>query len=106
MVQLPPERLESAGPSGHPVRVQGPQRTCVGCGGKAGPEALVRLAAQAGLVVVAQRGQGGRGAWLHPVEGCLERALKRKAFGRAFRGSVAADAGMLRVQLTRSARKD
>jgi predicted RNA-binding protein YlxR (DUF448 family) len=27
----------------------------------------------------------GRGAWLHPVPQCLQRAVRRRAFGRALR---------------------
>ncbi|MCT1602555.1 YlxR family protein [Kocuria sp. p3-SID1433] len=31
---------------------------------------------------------GGRGAWLHPSRDCADRALRRRAFNRAFRRSV------------------
>lgn len=31
----------------------------------------------------------GRGAWVHPDEKCLQRALKSNAFARAFRTKVA-----------------
>jgi hypothetical protein len=27
----------------------------------------------------------GRGAWVHPDSGCIENAIRRKAFGRALR---------------------
>jgi predicted RNA-binding protein YlxR (DUF448 family) len=27
----------------------------------------------------------GRGAWIHPAKGCVENAVKRRAFGRALR---------------------
>jgi len=50
--------------------------------------------------------RGGRGAWIHPDEACLEKAVRRKAFGRAFRGQVAAEQEALRAQLTGNARKD
>jgi predicted RNA-binding protein YlxR (DUF448 family) len=30
----------------------------------------------------------GRGAWVHPQSGCIENAVKRKAFGRALRTTV------------------
>jgi hypothetical protein len=33
----------------------------------------------------------GRGAYLHPAESCLDRALKRRAIGRALRASVDPD---------------
>jgi uncharacterized protein len=84
----------------------GPQRTCVGCGTRAGQDRLVRLALAGGQVLVDRENRGGRGAWLHPGEACLERALKRKVFGRAFRQTtVVADAAILRDQLTRSSRE-
>ncbi|WP_253908038.1 YlxR family protein [Arthrobacter sp. H20] len=35
-----------------------------------------------------RRRLSGRGAWLHPQPACLEQALKRGAFNRAFRGQV------------------
>ena len=84
-----------------------PERTCVGCGGKAGQPELVRLALVEGRVVLDGERRGGRGAWLHPLESCLERAVRRKAFARAFRqpGAVA-ETGSLRAMLTRNARQD
>jgi predicted RNA-binding protein YlxR (DUF448 family) len=30
----------------------------------------------------------GRGAWVHPVSGCVENAVKRRAFGRALRTTI------------------
>jgi predicted RNA-binding protein YlxR (DUF448 family) len=33
----------------------------------------------------------GRGAWLHPTGDCLDQALRRRAFGRAFRLGAAFD---------------
>ncbi|BDG08320.1 hypothetical protein AMPC_14330 [Anaeromyxobacter paludicola] len=57
-------------------------------------------------VAIDRRRSGGRGAWLHPAPACLERALKRKAFGRAFRRAVVVDGDLLRGQLTGSWRKD
>ena len=84
-----------------------PTRTCVGCGGKAPQRALVRLRAEGDRVIVDRERSGGRGAWLHPAEPCLERAARRRAFGRALRAEgVRADAAALRVELTGSARKD
>jgi predicted RNA-binding protein YlxR (DUF448 family) len=48
-----------------------------------------------GRVVVDPRASlPGRGAWLHRDRGCLEQAIARKAFARAFRSGVA-DAGGL-----------
>ena len=68
------------------------------------PEAIRFLSS--GAVTVDRRRAGGRGAWLHPASSCLERALKRKAFARAFKRAVAVDGEALRGQLTGSCRKD
>ena len=75
-----------------------PQRTCVGCRRTDSREVLLR-------VVVVEQGEGsplltvdparrlaGRGAWLHPDSGCLEQAVRRKAFTRALRASTGLDA--------------
>ena len=84
-----------------------PVRTCVGCGEKAEPPSLVRLRLVDGRVGFAAPGRGGRGAWLHPGAACLDRALKRKAFARAFRAAgVLVEARELRELLTGSPRKD
>ena len=65
----------------------GPVRSCIGCGARRIQAELTRLAVGSeGAVVVDWRRQlPGRGAWLCGV-GCLAAAVKRKAFGRAFRG--------------------
>ncbi len=39
-------------------------------------------------VIDERRRLSGRGAWLHPDPACMETAVKRKAFNRAFRGPV------------------
>lgn len=83
-----------------------PQRTCVGCGRKASPRELVRLWLVAGQVAVDRARSGGRGAWLHADPACLSRAVRRKGFARAFRGSVSVDEVLLRRQLTADGRKD
>jgi len=84
-----------------------PVRTCIGCGGKAARAELVRLRIEGERVVIDRTGRGGRGAWLHPSGECLDRAARRRAFGRAFRGAaVAIELGALRAELTGSARKD
>ena len=75
-----------------------PERTCVGCGAKAAPAALRRLGIVEGRVVLDRR--GGRGAWLHPRGECLERAIRRSAFARAFRTEAAVDGAALSAQLT------
>jgi uncharacterized protein len=70
------------------------ERTCIGCRRVAPASELVRLAAPDGRVAVATRRGGaamprqGRGAWLHPRLQCVTAAVKKRAFGRAFRGGV------------------
>jgi predicted RNA-binding protein YlxR (DUF448 family) len=87
--------------------VANPIRTCIGCGAKADPGELVRLRIEGERVVIDQRRQGGRGAWLHASAGCLERAARRRAVERAFRGTAAAiDLAALHAGLTGSAGKD
>ncbi|HEY6005740.1 MAG TPA: YlxR family protein [Anaeromyxobacter sp.] len=85
----------------------GPIRTCVGCGAKAGQDELVRLRIEGERVVIDRERRGGRGAWLHPSGACLDRAVRRRALSRAFRGRKASiDAPALRVELTGNGRKD
>jgi uncharacterized protein len=84
-----------------------PERTCIGCGVKAPQEELRRLRTDGMDVRVDVTNSGGRGAWLHPSAGCLEQAIRRKAFARAFRGAVrVSDAESFRRELTGNARKD
>ena len=84
-----------------------PVRTCVGCGEKVPAGALVRLVREAGRVAVGRPGRGGRGAWIHDAEACVERAVKRRALARALRCSDAAPAvAELRLLLTGSVRKN
>ena len=65
----------------------GPVRTCVGCRATGPRSALLRVVAyrDGSLVVDVGRRMPGRGAWLHPDPGCLEKAERRRAFGRALR---------------------
>jgi predicted RNA-binding protein YlxR (DUF448 family) len=68
---------------------------------------LVRLRIVGASVTIDRQGAGGRGAWLHASVACLERAARRRAFVRAFRGAdVAIDVAELRAGLTGNARKD
>ncbi|HVP67391.1 MAG TPA: YlxR family protein [Anaeromyxobacteraceae bacterium] len=87
-------------------RGSAPERTCVGCGERAHPGGLVRLRLVGGQVEVDRRRSGGRGAWLHPGAECLSRAVRRKAFARAFRGAAAVDGERLRRQLTGNGGRD
>jgi predicted RNA-binding protein YlxR (DUF448 family) len=86
--------------------VSTPVRTCVGCGARAGQPELARLALEGERVVVDRARRGGRGAWIHASPGCLARALKRRAIGRALRRpDVTPDASALGAGLTENARK-
>ncbi|HEX6311053.1 MAG TPA: YlxR family protein [Acidimicrobiia bacterium] len=75
-------------------------RTCVGCRRQAEPARLVRIvrAPDGGLAI----GAGpGRGAWLcaGSVE-CFDRAIRRRALGRALRRPVTEpEAAALRAKL-------
>ncbi len=85
-----------------------PIRTCVGCGATAPRGALVRVRVGDGArVMVDTTWSGGRGAWLHPAGACLERAVRRRAFARAFRrADLACDGDELRARLTSSGGRD
>lgn len=75
-------------------RTEIPVRTCIGCR-MAGPVSdLYRIALEEDashpsvpqrVVIDSARSIPGRGAWLHPNNDCFERALKKRAFARAFR---------------------
>lgn len=87
---------ESVAPSGRSMGSTAdshPVRTCVGCRKRADQSQLVRAVTQEidgynAVVIDEHRRLSGRGAWLHPDSACMESALKRKAFNRAFRGAV------------------
>ncbi|MFC5981835.1 YlxR family protein [Knoellia sp. p5-6-4] len=82
-----------------------PIRTCVGCRGRDSRSALLRVVAvrndqgQFLLVPDLRRCLPGRGAWLHPTVDCFDQALRRRAFGRALRVSVALDPAAVRHHL-------
>jgi predicted RNA-binding protein YlxR (DUF448 family) len=84
-----------------------PVRTCVGCGERTGPAALVRLSVLGGRVTVDRERRGGRGAWLHAREDCLLAAVKRRSITRALRRPEAElDVPALRAGLTGNACRD
>ena len=61
-------------------------RTCVGCRRKDVRENLVRIAARDSAAEVDEQATiPGRGAWIHPDPGCLNRANRAHAFERALR---------------------
>ncbi|MCW4458330.1 YlxR family protein [Microbacterium sp. MPKO10] len=65
-----------------------PVRTCIGCRMRADRSSLLRVVARDSELVVDETASlPGRGAWLHPTVVCCERAVKRRAFGRALRVS-------------------
>lgn len=79
-----------------------PVRTCIGCRGTEDHTKLVRLVlggvtGSRSVLPDWRRRMPGRGAWLHLDDACLQTALKRGAFNRAFRGRVDATslAGLL-----------
>ncbi|MEV6790418.1 YlxR family protein [Streptomyces sp. NPDC051320] len=63
-----------------------PERTCVGCRERAAKSDLLRIVAVQGVCVPDPRGTlPGRGAYLHPASVCLDLAVRRRAFSRAFK---------------------
>ena len=66
-------------------------RTCIGCRKRELAVELLRVVAVStgnghhAVVVDAQGRRPGRGAWLHPDDGCLTAAIRRRAFARALR---------------------
>ena len=70
--------LPEAAPSKQPVR------TCLGCRQVAAKSELLRVVCVDGeLIVDAANRLGGRGAYLHPIAECLNKAETRRAFQRA-----------------------
>lgn len=70
-----------------------PVRTCVACRQAAAQAELLRVALVEGRPVAdPRRRRAGRGAYVHPVKACVERALKRGGFARAFRTRLEAQA--------------
>ncbi|MCW4465268.1 YlxR family protein [Glutamicibacter sp. MNS18] len=73
------------------------QRTCMGCRITTSKNELIRWVVQPGQPQLQVRldatGQAhGRGAWTHPVPKCVQQAVHRKGFARAFRAQVDASA--------------
>ncbi|WP_080754863.1 YlxR family protein [Clavibacter michiganensis] len=75
-----------------------PVRTCVGCRRRAPRSALQRIVADPptrSLVIDERAVMAGRGAWIHPTIECIDRAIARRAFGRALRSEAALDPAAL-----------
>lgn len=83
--------------SGRTLNPACPERTCIGCRQRAAKTDLLRVAAVGDVCVPDHRGTlPGRGAYLHPALACFDLAVRRRAFGRAFRGPVTPDTAELR----------
>jgi uncharacterized protein len=67
--------------------VNGPVRTCAGCGRKAPKGSLLRFVAEQG-VLTAGRSRPGRGVYTCRRLSCFERARSRRAFSRVLRQTV------------------
>ncbi len=73
-----------------------PERTCVGCRRRSAQRDLMRVVLIGGACVPDLRGTlPGRGAYVHPVPACLESALRRRAFLRAFKAAGPLDTAAL-----------
>lgn len=69
-----------------------PQRMCIACREQEGKRALVRVVRGASGVQVDPTGKlSGRGAYLHPLRGCWERALESRGLQRALRTALTAE---------------
>lgn len=70
-----------------------PQRTCIGCRAEAGKRGLIRIVrTPAQEVLVDPTGKAnGRGAYLHPLRPCWEKALKGATIKNALKISPAVD---------------
>jgi hypothetical protein len=79
-------------------------RTCVGCRSRALRSSLLRVVVRNSEIVADTSATlPGRGAWLHPVDECLDLALKRRAFGRALKAEAALDPTAIRAALREQA---
>lgn len=80
-------------------------RTCIGCRVRAPWDQLLRVVQVSGrLQLDWSRSLPGRGAWLHPVDVCVARALDRNQFRRALRANVTDDTAVRAYLLELSAK--
>ncbi|MFG2892900.1 YlxR family protein [Streptomyces sp. Pv4-95] len=80
-----------------------PERTCLGCRERAAKGDLLRIVAMEGECAPDPRGTlPGRGAYVHPTLVCLDLAVRRRAFPRAFRGRGPFDTTALRHHVERA----
>jgi len=110
----PRRSAPSAGSRGAPppvprgLRGGAPQRTCVACRSIRAKRELVRVVrAPSGELSVDSRGKApGRGAYLDPVEECLDRGLAGGAIARALETPIdEATAARLRAELVHVAKE-
>ncbi len=85
-----------------------PERQCIGCGLRGPQSEFLRLTLDRDVipvrVVPAGKGERkGRGAYLCRRRSCLDRALHRKAFQRAFRATVEVGKEEIETALDRGA---
>ena len=73
-----------------------PVRQCAGCGRRAAQGELLRFAARDG-VLVAGRGEPGRGVYTCRRLECFERATERRGFARVLRQNVRIDPALRRL---------
>jgi len=75
------------------MRARVPERTCVGCRGRAPKIDLLRVVRSlSGDIRIDPEGRAaGRGAYVHRSDACVELALRRGALARALRTSVGSD---------------
>ncbi|HXA88114.1 MAG TPA: YlxR family protein [Mycobacterium sp.] len=106
------QREPSAAAHRHRDRPVGPVRTCVGCRKRELAVELLRVVAvstgngNVAVIVDTASNLPGRGAWLHPVPQCVQRAIRRRAFTKALRitGSPDTSAVVEHVEFSRRAR--
>jgi len=74
----------------------GPQRTCIATGETGAPERMIRFVVGPDSDVVPDlaRRLPGRGLWLRAERAVVEQAVAKKAFSRAARAQVGADADL------------
>ncbi|HEX5568653.1 MAG TPA: YlxR family protein [Streptomyces sp.] len=80
-----------------------PERTCVGCRERSDKAGLLRVVLDGGRCVPDHRGTlPGRGAYVHPAPTCVDLAVRRRAFQRAFRVPGPPDTAALRQAVQRA----
>lgn len=72
------------------MKVPGPQRTCLGCGGAFAKVALLRFVVRNGVLLAdPSQSLAGRGVYSCRLERCLKKfAAKKGRLGRALRAEV------------------